>query len=45
MPPSGRCGHVARIFVRGVDELSEQALLLAMVEGSADAADRPWAEV
>jgi ribose transport system ATP-binding protein len=28
-------GLVSRVFVRGVDELSEQALLLAMVEGSA----------
>jgi ribose transport system ATP-binding protein len=27
-------GCVSRIFVRGVDELSEQALLLAMVEGT-----------
>jgi hypothetical protein len=33
-------GRISRTFLRGIDELSEQALLLAMVEGTdGDGAD------
>jgi hypothetical protein len=34
-------GRVSRVLVRGKDEFSEQALLLAMVEGSAAESDNP----
>jgi ribose transport system ATP-binding protein len=41
-------GRVSRVLVRGQDEFSEQALLLAMVEGATTESDnpvvpRPWA--